>query len=292
MRNIYTDMAKERIELNGTLEGIEENVKNTDSVSISHIEIKTESASKKLEKPIGNYITLDCESLAEVMPERIDVITSLFSKELSSLLNKNEKSVLIVGLGNRFITPDSLGPRCIDKVFITRHLRQYMGEMLEKECPDVPAISALSPGVLGVTGIETMEIIRGVIPNVMPDLIIAIDALASRRASRIGASIQITDTGITPGSGVGNTRKGLNEKDMGVRVIAIGVPLVVYASTIIYDATGKDIRGDESLAELADMIVTLKDIDKLTDNISTVISQGINMALFNKSYDNIKRILF
>lgn len=211
--------------------------------------------------------------------------------------------MLVVGLGNRGVTPDSLGPRVAERVFVTRHIKEHMPEAFDF---DIPSVCAIAPGVLGVTGVETMDIVFGVANKVKPDLIIAVDALASRRAARISTTIQLSDSGISPGSGVGNTRADLNRANLGVPVIAVGVPLVVYASTIsqdtislIADETG--LHGDEErLRELAeqviakhmgDFIVTPKDIDVIVEDMAGIIANAINSALFGNNLEQVRNML-
>ena len=211
--------------------------------------------------------------------------------------------VLVVGLGNRSITPDSLGPRVAERIYVTRHINEYMPDALPRP---VRSVCSVAPGVLGVTGVETMEIDRGVAEHIKPDLIIAIDALASRRAARISTTIQLTDTGISPGSGVGNTRKGLTSQAFGVPVIAIGVPMVVHAATIsqevislIADKTG--LHGDEEklrglaaevISEsLGPLVVTPKDIDTIAEDMSRVIADAINLALFKADYEDVRMLI-
>ena len=193
---------------------------------------------------------------------------------------------VVVGLGNRSVTPDSLGPRTAERVLVTRH----MGDCLPRDVP-MSSVCAAAPGVLGVTGIETAEILRGMVAHVKPDAVIAVDALAARSSKRIASTIQITDTGITPGSGVGNHRKALDRRTLGVPVIAVGVPLVVYASTIASDALcalGEGEVEEERIAacvervvseKLGEMIVTPRDVDALVERMAGVLADGINQAL-------------
>ena len=245
-------------------------------------------------------------------PRELDMLLSAgeqmsaaLSEELRDMFTglKDDATVLVVGLGNRSITSDSLGPRVAERIYVTRHVTEYMPDALPGT---VRSVCSVAPGVLGVTGIETMEIVRGVKEYAKPDMIIAIDALASRRAARINTTIQLTDTGISPGSGIGNNRKGLNSEAFGVPVIAIGVPLVVHAATItqevislIADKTG--LHGDEEklkrLAEqvisenLGQMVVTPKDIDSIVEDMSGIIATGINMALFGKSFEDVRMLI-
>ena len=265
---IRTDLALESRELNPDIEGVEEQTEERERMTVSRIKITDRTAAEKLDKPIGKYVTLDAPELC-----------------------------------NRSITSDSLGPRVAERIYVTRHVTEYMPDALPGT---VRSVCSVAPGVLGVTGIETMEIVRGVKEYAKPDMIIAIDALASRRAARINTTIQLTDTGISPGSGIGNNRKGLNSEAFGVPVIAIGVPLVVHAATItqevislIADKTG--LHGDEEklkrLAEqvisenLGQMVVTPKDIDSIVEDMSGIIATGINMALFGKSFEDVRMLI-
>ncbi|HOS19435.1 MAG TPA: GPR endopeptidase, partial [Clostridia bacterium] len=196
-----------------------------------------------------------------------------------------------------------LGPRVADAIYVTRHIKQYMAEAVPET---VREVSALAPGVLGVTGVETREIIYGVVEHTKPAFIIAVDSLASRRAARISTTIQLTDTGISPGAGIGNIRSGLNEESLGVPVIAIGVPLVVYAGTIardtislIADETGRH-EEEEGLKDLADrmirehigeLIVTPKEIDALVSDMTKIVSDGINRALLGMDYVGVRTLI-
>ena len=218
--------------------------------------------------------------------------------------------MLVVGLGNWNITPDSLGPKVVDRIMVTRHLLELIPDKVDER---VRSVCAISPGVLGITGIETGEIIRGVIEKINPDVVIAIDALASRRTDRIGVTIQLADTGINPGSGIGNKRMALNKETLGADTIAIGVPTVVYAHTIGRDTlklmqdsapqvvseanfTSEeqlDIMLSQILSEnMGDLVVTPKDVDIMIDNISGIIADGINLAVHNNvSLDEIRTFL-
>ena len=189
-------------------------------------------------------------------------------------MNEIIVSVLVVGLGNREVTPDALGPEVIGNLYITRHILREYGEYA---FPDkkVAAISGIVPGVMAQTGMETLEIIKGIINETSPQLVIAIDALAARSVKRLGRTIQIADTGINPGSGVGNHRKGLNKETLGVPVVAIGVPLVVDAATIVYDACQD---ADKIPNGIVGMFVTPKNIDEMVKSLSYTISEALNMT--------------
>ena len=302
---IRTDLALESRELNPDIEGVEEQTEERERMTISRIKITDRTAAEKRDKPIGKYVTLDAPELSNRPLDLFEQMSGALSEELYNMFAglKDDATVLVVGLGNRSITSDSLGPRVEERIYVTRHVTEYMPDVLPGT---VRSVCSVAPGVLGVTGIETMEIVRGVKEYAKPDMIIAIDALASRRAARINTTIQLTDTGISPGSGIGNNRKGLNSEAFGVPVIAIGVPLVVHAATItqevislIADKTG--LHGDEEklkgLAEqvisenLGQMVVTPKDIDSIVEDMSGIIATGINMALFGKSFEDVRMLI-
>ena len=303
--SIYTDLAMESRELNPDIQGVAEQKEEAGEWAVSRITIETEEAARKLDKPIGLYVTLDAPALTGRHPTLFDQVSHALSQELIHMFGSlpQKATVLVVGLGNRSITPDSLGPKVAERIFVTRHINQYMPEVLPSP---VPSVCAVSPGVLGMTGVETMELVRGTAERIRPDLIIAVDSLASRRAARISTTIQLTDTGICPGSGVGNSRKGLNEQTLGVPVIAIGVPMVVHAATIsqevislIADKTGlhgdeeklKDLAAEVINDNMGPMVVTPKDIDTIASDMSHIISDAINLALFGDSYEDIRMLI-
>lgn len=305
---IYTDLAAEMRELNPQLDGINETEAQDGEIKIKRIEILSDAAAVKLGKARGRYTTLDAEALTQRPFDLFAHMSQCLRRELLSLVpltgaELKRGTVLIVGLGNRGVTPDSLGPRTAEKVFVTRHIKEHVPEAFDFE---IPSVCAIAPGVLGVTGVETTDIVLGVVNKVKPDLIIAVDALASRRAARISTTVQLSDSGISPGSGVGNTRADLSLEKLGVPVIAVGVPLVVYASTIsqdtislIADETG--LHGDEErLKELAeqviakhmgDFIVTPKDIDVIVEDMSGIIADAINSALFGENLEQVRNLL-
>ena len=222
--------------------------------------------------------------------EEIQKASEAVTQELKTLIGnliQPQEDILVVGLGNLYVTPDALGPKVIQDIDITRHLLTYMPDVLEQ---DTRPVSAVSPGVLGTTGIETVEILKGIVDNVHPKLIIVIDALASRSIERISSTVQIADTGIVPGAGVGNKRKELTIDTLGIPVIAIGVPTVVEAATIAADSLNlfiqrlqEEAHSNEFLNQLQEedkynFIVTPKEIDELIENMSSVVARGINFA--------------
>ncbi len=305
----YTDLALEAAEaLTSEVReqrGIEMSVDERDNVSLTLVKVTNREGEKATGKPIGTYITLESSYMRENTPEIHQDIKKLFADSLSELIKlKKQDTVLIVGLGNRYVTPDSLGPKVISGIVVTRHIADTLPEEIKG---NVRAVSAVTPGVMGLTGIETWEIIKGITERTKPSLIIAIDALAARKASRINATIQMADTGVTPGAGVGNVRGAINKETMGVPVIAIGVPTVVDAATLVNDSlssilnsmleaskeskdfyrTLESIREEDRYSLISacldpyteNMFVTPKEIDSVVDNLASIISGGINMAL-------------
>ncbi|HOF99500.1 MAG: Germination protease precursor [Firmicutes bacterium ADurb.Bin248] len=302
---IRTDLAMEARELHPELAGVEEENFVRDGVQVSRISITTPEAAEKLGKRMGLYITIDAPELPLKPTGLTDAVSRELARQIVTLMGDAapDAPVLVAGLGNRAVTPDSLGPRVADAIYVTRHIKQYMAEAVPET---VREVSALAPGVLGVTGVETREIIYGVVEHTKPAFIIAVDSLASRRAARISTTIQLTDTGISPGAGIGNIRSGLNEESLGVPVIAIGVPLVVYAGTIardtislIADETGRH-EEEEGLKDLADrmirehigeLIVTPKEIDALVSDMTKIVSDGINRALLGMDYVGVRTLI-
>ncbi len=304
--NIYTDLAREAREINPDLPGVAEQEEEIGDAAISRIEVQTQEAAQKLGKPIGKYVTIEAPALAQRDTAVFQKVSETLAEELTRLLPEGgvDMGILVVGLGNRFITPDALGPRVVEKTFVTRHITQHLPDIIGE--PMRP-VAAIAPGVLGTTGVETLEMLRGLVERVKPAAVIAIDALASRRAGRISTTIQLTDTGIQPGSGVGNDgRMGLSQESLGVPVIAIGVPTVVLAATIsqdtismIADKTGLH-TDEEELRRLAEkvisehfgpMIVTPKEIDTIVSDMAGILSEAVNLALHKPYFDQVKELL-
>ncbi len=301
MRNVQTDLAVEAHESyvgdgENAPSGVDVNIKEIGDIKRTLVKISTEHAEKALHKKKGSYITIEYGKLQFMSDENREKLTDLIEFEIEKLLKKKnvsgEGNVLVVGLGNDDITPDAIGPLTVSKLDVTRHLFGYLPQKLTDT---MRSVSALAPGVLGTTGIETQEIIQAVTEKTKPAAIIAIDALASRSMDRLGRTIQVADTGIEPGSGVGNKRKGLNFESLGVPVIAVGVPTVADAATVADDAVAAvlskinadDIDEDKRYnfvkkamgKEAAQMMVTLKEIDLIVKDISDILAQGINCAL-------------
>ncbi len=281
---IRTDLAleaRESIEdADGELRGVrvEEYYKEKSEVKVTRVVIDTMNAAKAMKKPMGTYITLEAPGMPEPDEDYHREISVELSKQLQGIIPKikEEQSVLVVGLGNRDVTADALGANVVDNLMITRHVvKEYGKAAYNKE--KMHMVSSIVPGVMAKTGMETVEIIKGVIEQTNPDVVIVVDALAARSTKRLNRTIQVSNTGIHPGSGVGNHRGELTEESLGIPVIAIGVPTVVDAATIVNDATGRKLDG--CLSELNNMYVTSKDIDETVKRLGYTISEALNMAL-------------
>ncbi len=299
IRELYQEDKKEEIP------GVAVEQEEFEDITLTRVEVLNDHGEKLMGKACGKYITLECIALRKADADLKDNISKILAIELKKLI-KNDKNlkVLVVGLGNIDVTPDALGPRVVSKLFVTRHFFK----LYQKDGDDELAeLSAIAPGVMGTTGIETGEIIQGIVENICPDLVVAVDALASRKMERVNTTIQLSTTGIQPGSGLGNKRQALNEETLGVPVIAIGVPTVVDAATLTNDTIQLVIRaflnqaekGSEfynMLAELkeeekynlikevlepysANVMVTPKEVDDIIRNLSQIIANAINIAL-------------
>ena len=278
---IRTDLAmeaRERFEEDVELRGvsIEEDYDEKRDIRVTTVRIESENGAKAMGKPIGTYITLEAPKLSDPDEDYHREVSETLAEYLKELLGTGqERSVLVVGLGNRDVTPDALGPEVVNNLRITRHVvREYGRAAFAKE--KIHMVSGIVPGVMAQTGMETLEIVRGVAEETRPDVIVAIDALAARSSKRLNRTIQISDAGIHPGSGVGNHRHSLTKETTGVPVIAIGVPTVVDAATIVYDATRDR---NAVLPGLNSMFVTPKDIDETIKRLSFTISEALNIAL-------------
>lgn len=310
--SIRTDLAIEAKEMasqeGGEIPGVWSEKVTLGEVTVSRMHIQTDEGARRIGKMIGHYVTLDVPGMRQGDTDLQDRIATTFAKEFEAFLSRigvnAMGSVLIVGLGNRNVTPDALGPLVAENVMVTR---QFFELMPDQVSPGYRPVSAIAPGVLGTTGIESSDIIQGIVEKSKPDLVIAIDALASKALERVNTTIQIADTGIHPGSGIGNKRKGLTRDILGVPVIGIGVPTVVYASTIVnsamdlvfghmkkhmpetgqlFGAFGKMEEHErlqlvkEVLQPIGhDLLVTPKEIDKFMEDIANVIASGLNAAL-------------
>ncbi len=278
---VRTDLAleaRERYEEDVEIRGVsvEETYDEKRDIRATTVHIESENGAKAMGKPIGVYITLEAPKLSEPDKDYHREVSEVLAVYLQELLGtKEERSVLVVGLGNREVTPDALGPEVVGNLRITRHVvKEYGKAAFEKE--KVHMVSGIVPGVMAQTGMETLEIVRGVVEETQPDVVVAIDALAARSSKRLNRTIQISDAGIHPGSGVGNHRHSLTRETIGVPVVAIGVPTVVDAATIVYDA----VRDRNAVPPgLNSMFVTPKDIDETIKHLSFTISEALNIAL-------------
>lgn len=320
--SIRTDLAIEATEMvrenaDTDIQGVEViSEKTNDNIDITWVKILNSYGEEALGKPIGNYITIEAPIMKENDVDAHENIINVLSKNLIKLRKIDEKGViLVVGLGNRHVTPDALGPKVVSKILVTRHIKESLPKQINN---DVRAVSAIAPGVMGITGIETFEIIKGICDNINPNLIIAVDALAARSSSRLNSVIQMADTGVIPGSGVGNKRMALNKKTLGVPVIAIGVPTVVDAATLVNDTMDRmlgaminetekgsdfykmlsELEGEEKynlITEIltpyeGNMFVTPKEVDAVIERLANIIANAVNIALHPAvSIDDINR---
>lgn len=316
--NFRTDMADERVDeykrVNNLtyLDGVEVIQNEKNNITTTVVKITNENGEKSLSKKIGDYITIETKDIKYLEDKEENELVKIVSDELKNLIKGKEKSnekssILIVGLGNEYITPDALGPKVVKNINITRHVLNIAGDIANS---NQRSVCAIMPGVLGTTGIETFEIVKSVVDKIKPDIVIAIDSLASSSMHRIGNTIQLSDTGITPGAGVRNKREGLNYESLNVPVIALGVPTVVDFVTLTNEAIDKmidktaneieefeDVDSDQlksivgflnqktrydmvaNLLNSDSYIFTPKEVDELIDVTSSIIGKSINLAL-------------
>lgn len=276
-----TDLAVEAIENHKTaaaLPHVRQSDRTLEGFDVHEVRILSEDAAREIGKPQGRYLTLELDALIRREEDAFPRACKALSTLLRELLpHPNDGPVLIAGLGNRMITPDAIGPQTADHVIATRHLVAQSPAIFADWRP----VSALAPGVLGQTGVETGEVICGVLDRVRPAAVIAVDALAAGRLSRLLHTVQLADTGITPGAGVGNTRAALNEETLGVPVIAVGVPTVVDGATLAHEISSQ--LGQPACEALDDLsqpvMITTRDIDREVADISRMIGYAVNMAL-------------
>ena len=291
---IRTDLALEAREFieeaNGEMRGvIVDTYQDADgTIQVTHVQITTRNGAKSMGKPIGTYITLEADALTEPDDGYHREVSKSVARHLRSLLPdcSEEKSILVVGLGNRDVTADALGPEVVDHLNITRHIVKQFGPAAYSR-ERIHQISSIVPGVMGKTGMETAEIIEGIVSTTHPDIVVVIDALAARSTKRLTRTIQISNTGIQPGSGVGNHRNSLTKESLGIPVIAIGIPTVVDAATIVNDAIERihtknspllSEEADETLYDMHNMYVTTKDIDATIKMLGFTLSEALNIA--------------
>ncbi len=273
--SVRTDLALERRELHGETPppGVETEVSEGENVRVTRIEIVSPAGASALQKPMGVYYTIETAGFpdARLLPDgRVDAV-----KEALRRLLPEKGGVLVAGLGNLNITPDALGPKCAELIFATRHIDGATREKLS--LPDLREVCAVAPGVTGQTGLDAAEIIAGVCERVRPAAVIAVDALAAGSVRRLAKTVQISDAGVEPGAGVGNARKALSRKTLGVPVIAVGVPTVVDALSLARDVFGATADGGDG--DYASMIVTPRETDVVTDSAARLLALAINSAL-------------
>ncbi|WFD11568.1 GPR endopeptidase [Tepidibacter hydrothermalis] len=310
MKNIRTDLAIEAREMYSEdrdveIPGVKVDQEENEDYTVTRIEIMDEKGKEIMKKEKGTYITIESKYLTFDDEESRNTIVGCVSEELNKLFGEeNNKKTLIIGLGNWNITSDALGPKTVSKTLVTRHLFKAYNKEEDK---DLSEVAALSPGVMGITGIETSETVKALVDMIKPDRVVAIDALASRKLERVNKTIQISTAGISPGAGIGNIRKSLNEEYLNVPVIAIGVPTVVDAATLTSDVIDmtidslieessngkqfynmlKELKEEEKyrlIKELLEpfdqnVVVTPKDIDEIIDNLSIILSMSLNKSL-------------
>ena len=289
-----TDLAMESFENAdcGAVPGTQVSHWESGGIEITEVLVTDNEAAQLLDKPKGAYLTLECPLLLERDPDARLAMAGLLAEEIDRILPApdGDAPVLVVGLGNRSITPDALGPGVVDRTLVTRHL---LGAPWAQS--GMNSVCAVAPGVLGITGIESMELVEALVRDLSPRAVLCVDSLAARDSHRIGCAIQLTDTGIQPGAGVGNHRKPLTRESVGAPVIAIGMPTVVYAATLARDAFAwladrqegeedheaalEDMEKTLLSADIGEMIVTPREIDAIVQDAAGIIASGINRAL-------------
>lgn len=287
-KELWKESAQEQTQL----KGVKSRETEKNGYKITTVEILDDDGARAIQKPIGTYITVEIDKLIKREDNAFNLGAETLGEEIKTILKlKDDDTVLVVGLGNDAITPDAIGPLTAKSTLVTRHLVERMPD----DFGFLRRVSVLISGVLGTTGIETAEFIKAVAEKLKPDAVIVVDALASRRLSRVCRTIQIADTGIVPGSGVGNSRAAINKETLGIPVTAIGVPTVVDAATLAADlaeqAGVKDLNPEDLSQYAKEMIVTPKEIDASVADISKLIGYGINLALHKISMDDINMLL-
>ena len=287
---IRTDLAleiresfeKDNVEIRGV--EITERYKGSKRVKVTAVKIKNAIGATLMNKPVGNYITIEAPELQNKDEDYHSEVSEIIAQELEKLVPDTAKNgdVLVVGLGNREATPDVLGPQVVDNLFVTRHLAKEYGKKMR-------SLSAIAPGVMGQTGMESSEILKGLVKEIKPSLVIIVDALAARSTARLNKTVQLTDTGISPGAGIGNNRQEISKQSLGVDMIALGVPTVVDAGTIVRDRMEEALKKQGYKAEeieaflyhieadkIENMFVTPKNVDEAVKSMSYTISEAIN----------------
>lgn len=278
-----TDLAMESKTAVRQLDGIREETERRDGILITRIDVLEQAAAERLDKPIGRYVTIKAGLDDFTDRDRRRTIAKMLSNELHAMV-KSAQNAMIVGLGNRYVTADSLGTKTAEYVLVTRHIHMHMQDVLPE---GTPITSAFCANVLGITGMETAEVVSALTERIKPDVVILIDSLAAASTEHIGCVIQCNDSGIAPGAGVGNFRTMLTRELLNVPVIAVGVPTVVSAETIVRE----NCTDFHMNPKWADLIVTPKDVDAMVKDLSRVLSDAINLMLFGDRYDSLEKLL-
>lgn len=301
--NFRTDMADERVDeykkVNNlsAIDGIKVESFEDELINTTIVDVLNQNGERAVSKKIGRYITLQVKELSYMEDDEKERVSNIISDKLKDMIGEDtRKSILVVGLGNEYVTPDALGPKVASNIETTRHLLNYARDLISDQTREV---SSISPGVLGKTGIETSEMVAAISKKIRADMLIVIDSLASQSIDRVGNTIQISNTGITPGAGVRNKREGINEETLGIPVIAIGVPTVVDMATITNDALEKVLKIDKNsiglnvdnistearydviskILDAQNYIVTPKEVDELIETMAHIITEGINLSI-------------
>ena len=284
------ELWQESAEKTAKLSGVKAGKSRREGYPVTKVEILDDQGAKTLGKPVGTYLTLDLTAYWQRKEDYFDRAVRALGAELKIML-PGDGAALVIGLGNRAMTPDAVGPLTLESVLITRHLRAAM----PKQFGGFRPVSAFSVGVLGTTGVESAEAVRGLVKEVEPDFVIAVDALASRRTGRVCATVQLSDSGIVPGSGVGNHRSALNKESLGVPVFAVGVPTVVDAATLAADLleeSGVTEFDEKRLrSRKQPMTVTPRDIDAQVRELARVLGYGVNWALQELEIEDMAALL-
>lgn len=278
-----TDLAMESKTNVRELSGIREETEAQNGVEITRIDVLDQTAAERLDKPIGRYVTIKAPAEDFSDRDRREMIARMLSAELCGM-SKRIHNAMVIGLGNRYVTADSLGTRTAEYVLVTRHIHMHMRDILPE---GTPITSAFCANVLGITGMETAEVVSALTKKIQPDVVILIDSLAAASTEHIGCVIQCNDSGIAPGAGVGNFRTMLTRELLNVPVIAVGVPTVVSAETIVRESCS----GSHTDPKWNELIVAPKDIDAMIKDLSRVLSDAINMMLFGEQYPSLERLL-
>ncbi len=278
-----TDLAMESKRNAGGVEGVSEQTETRGCVTVTRIDVQSDRAARILEKPTGRYVTLKAEPESFMDRDKRSEIANALADELHMMTPKLQ-SAMVIGLGNRYVTADALGTKTAEYVLVTRHVHLHMKDYLPE---GTPVTSSFCANVLGVTGMETAEVVSALTERIRPDAVILVDSLAAADVRHIGCVIQANDSGIAPGSGVGNFRTMLTRELLKVPVVALGVPTVVSAETIVRDSGAKAPQG----TELGGLIVAPKDIDAIIRDLARVLSDAINRMLFGENYPEIEQLL-